>query len=187
MTVVIFNTVKRVKNIRTDYILKRELEHLLAALMPENRLALEVSLATGLRITDVLSIRTQDLKQRMSVQELKTGKKRRIYLSTELLDRMIACSGKIYVFEGRLDYRKHRTRQAVWKDIKRVASIFRLKINLAPHSVRKVYAVEQFHKAGGDLKKVQRLMNHESETVTMLYAMADELSSRSNFIKNKDS
>lgn len=158
------------------------MEHLLAALMPQNRLALEVSMATGLRIGDVLSLRSCDLaraadKGRITVRESKTGKSKRIYIPVYLVERMLMVSGKYFVFEHRTDRKKHRTRQAVFKDLKRVAIAFRLKANIAPHSCRKIYAVEQFHRCG-DLKKVQKLLNHENEAVTMLYAMADELTKR---------
>ena len=166
---------------RTQYIARRELEHLLAALMPENRLALELSLATGLRISDCLSIKTEQLEKstnnRITVTEMKTGKRRRIYIPAEIFARMMRISGRYFVFEGRSDCRKHRTRQAVFKDLKRVARIFRLKQNVAPHSCRKIFAVE-FFKRCGDLTKVQHLLNHSDEAVTILYAMADELTKR---------
>lgn len=166
---------------RTDYILKTELEHLLAALMPENRLALEISMNTGLRISDVLNLRTESVRDasegRLTVRELKTGKTRRVRLPVELQRRALAFAGKVFVFEGRNDWKKPRTRQAVFKDLKRIARAFRLELNVAPHSARKVYAVEQF-KRDGNLKRVQRLLNHDSEHVTMLYALADQLVQR---------
>lgn len=159
---------------KADYYFKKEVEHLLAALMPQNRLALEVSLATGLRIGDVLVLKVEDVRKgRWTVQEHKTGKRKVIKLNKTLQAACLAIAGPIYVFTGRLDGRQHRTRQAVWKDLKRVAALFHLKVNLAPHSMRKIYAVEQYHKSG-DLKRVQKLLNHENEAVTMLYAMADE-------------
>ncbi|MGI5857482.1 MAG: tyrosine-type recombinase/integrase [Candidatus Merdivicinus sp.] len=159
---------------QAEYCFKREVEHILAALMPANRLACEVSLATGLRIGDVLRLKTEDVfKERFSVQESKTGKRRVVRLTKDLKVRCAAFSGSLYVFPGRLDGRKPRSRQAVWKDLKRVARLMRLDVNLTPHSMRKVYAVEQYHK-DGDLKRVQRLLNHSSEAVTMIYAMADE-------------
>lgn len=83
-----------------------EFEHLLAALMPPNRLACEVSACTGLRISDVLNLRTAKLAERFSVRELKTGKIKRVRLPRSLLDRLLAQAGRIYVFENRLDYRK---------------------------------------------------------------------------------
>lgn len=165
---------------RTEYIFKEEMRHLLAALMPANRLALEVSLETGLRIGDVLRLKTDAIASRFSVQEEKTGKRRRVFLSADLLERCKKMAGPVYVFSNRLDGRRHRTRQAVWKDLKRVCRIFRLHMNLAPHSCRKIYAVEAYKRYGGDMKKVQKLLNHDNEAVTMLYCLADELTRRRN-------
>ncbi len=168
-------------NTRTDYIHRQELQHLLAALTAPNRLAMELSLATGLRIGDVLNMRTQALvgasDGRLTIRELKTGKNRRIRVPSELQRRALGMAGRVYIFEGRTDYRKHRTRQAVYKDIKRIARMFRLRCNIAPHTARKVFAVEQY-KRDGNLARVQRLLNHSSEAITMLYAMADELTAR---------
>lgn len=176
-------------NITSDYIFREEFGHLLAALMPENRLALEVSLATGLRIDDVLSIKTAKLSGRMTVTESKTGKKKRVYLPAATLLRMQQQAGKIYVFEGRLSFKQHRTRQAVYKDLKRAASLFRIVpgcMQISPHTARKIYAVGEYARSGGDLHKVQQLLNHSSEAVTMLYAMADTLTARRHG-KRKDS
>ncbi len=166
---------------RTDWVVREELSHLLAALMPENRLIMEICLDTGLRISDVLELRTDVVvgasEGRFTVRERKTGKNRRVRLPKDLQDRAIAFAGKIYVFENRRDYKRHKTRQAVYKDMKRVAAAFKIKLNVAPHSARKSWAVEEYAK-DGDLKRVQKLMNHDSEAVTMLYAMADEMTSR---------
>ena len=163
---------------RTDWILREELQHILAALTPPNRLACEISLATGLRISDVLALtREQVLNRRFGVYEAKTGKTRRVYLPDELQRRALLMAGPVYVFSHRVDGNRHRTRQAVYKDLKRAARLFRVKANLGPHSLRKVWAVEQFQR-DGDLKRVQHLLNHDSEAVTMLYAMADEITSR---------
>lgn len=165
---------------RTEYIQAEELRHLLAALTPPNRLALEISLATGLRIGDVLNLRTEQLREakqrRVSVKELKTGKTRRVQLPAELYERALWMGGKLYVFPHRNDWRRHRTRQAVFKDLKRIARMFRVKANVAPHSARKVWAVDKCRQTG--LKRVQALLNHADEAVTMIYAYADEMTAR---------
>jgi integrase len=167
---------------RTDWIPKGEMIHILAALSPENRLACEISLATGLRIDDVLALTPGRVRrQRFTIREEKTGKTRLIRLPNDLVKRCLACAGQHYVFEGRLDGRKHRTRQAVFKDLKRVAAAFNLKKNVAPHSLRKIYAVDEFEKSGGNLRRVQKLLNHDSEAVTLLYAMANIVSKRKQF------
>lgn len=162
---------------RTDWIAREEYEHLLAALMPANRLALEIAETNGLRISDALSIKTAQLARRFTIKELKTGKSRRVYLSDELLDRAERTAGRIWVFEGRNDVRKHRTRQAVYKDLRRIAKMFRLSENIGTHTGRKIYAVEAYHRTGS-LQKVQALLKHDKEAVTMLYALADQLTAR---------
>jgi len=166
---------------RADWLPKGETLMILSALYPQNRLALEVSLATGLRINDVLALKTPQVqKGRFTVHEEKTGKTRLIRLPIELQKRCIECSGELYVFQNRLNGRKHRTRQAVFKDLKRCAKAFRVKENLTPHSMRKIYAVEQYAK-DGNLQRVKKLLNHSSEAVTLLYAMANIVDKRKHF------
>lgn len=169
---------------RSEWVAKGEVLHILASLTPENRLACEISLATGLRINDVLALTPQKVrKQRFTLREEKTGKTRLVRLPKELLDRALACSGQHYIFEGRLNGRTHRTRQAVFKDLKKAKANFGIKENLSPHSLRKAYAVEEYARSGGNLRKVQKLLNHDSEAVTMLYALANVLNNRKNFKK----
>lgn len=155
------------------------MSHILAALMPANRLAIITSIYTGLRIGDVLALKSSDLlKDRFTIKEQKTGKSRRIRLPNKLKSDLFAQAGRYYVFEHRTNPKKHRTRQAVNKDIKRACELFRVgKLNITPHSARKIYAVEEYHKTGS-LKHVQDLLNHSDESVTMIYALADELSKR---------
>lgn len=169
---------------RSEWVPKGEMVHILAALTPENRLACEISLHTGLRINDVLALKTEGIKkQRFTVREEKTGKTKSVRLPKEIVDRCVACSGQHYVFEGRLNGRTHRTRQAVFKDLKKTAALFGVKQHITPHSMRKIYAVEEFEKSGNNLKKVKMLLNHDSEAVTMIYAMANMLNKRKNFKK----
>lgn len=163
----------------SSYFEQNNFEHVLAALMPPNRLAIRVSLATGLRISDVLSIKTSQLAPRITVREQKTGKNKRVYIPKPLLEDMVLLAGRHYVFEHRLNEHEHRTRQAVFKDLKRAARLFRVEkdIQLSPHSARKVFAVEKLKKYG-DVKKIQKLLNHSNEAVTMVYCMADLITER---------
>ncbi|MEG2045096.1 MAG: tyrosine-type recombinase/integrase [Clostridia bacterium] len=164
---------------KADYIFKDTLHCMLNALTNENRLALETSMQTGLRISDVLELKTDKLSSKMTIKELKTNKSKRFYLNVELLHELKKIAGKIYIFEGRNDVTKHRTRQAVYKDLKRVAKMYRIdkSLQISPHSARKCYAVEQYHK-DNDLKRVQKLLNHSTEAVTMIYAFADIITNK---------
>ncbi len=163
---------------QSDYISPDMMEHVLAALMPANALAIRVSMETGLRIGDVLEIKTAEAqKGRWTVREGKTGKTRRVRLSKALQADVLRQSGHIWAFPGRSDGRCHRTRQAVYKDIRRAAEAFRLREHISPHTARKMYAVASLRRYG-DVKKVQQLLNHDNEAVTMIYALADALTAR---------
>ena len=157
----------------TEYLLRREMEHVLAALTPSNRLVCRVCLQTGLRVGDVVSLKTRDLKGQFWIVEAKTKKRRRVNLPRELLGQIRAQAGEVWAFPGRRPGR-HRTRQAVWADVKRAARAFRIKQNVAPHSFRKVYAVELLRRCG-DVRRVQRALNHSDCATTMVYVMAAEL------------
>lgn len=156
---------------RTEYMLEKEVDLVLAALMPQNRLIMRTCLQTGLRLGDVLQLTPDRLKPHFWVTEQKTGKKRQVGLPEPLLSDLRKNAGKLWVFPGKVAG-KHKTRQAVWKDVKRAAKAFRLDANIAPHSARKVYAVE-LRKKYGDIERVMRALNHSSETVTLIYALAD--------------
>ena len=158
---------------RTEYLLNKEVERVLGLLTPSNRLVMRVILHTGLRVGDVLSLRPEQLKSRLWITESKTGKRRQVGFPAELLEDLRRCSGQKWVFPGRSDPEKHRTRQAVWADIKRAAAAFRLPQNIGTHSARKFYAVRLLEKYG-DIDKVRRAMQHSRVEVTMLYAMADK-------------
>lgn len=158
---------------KTEYLLQKEVERVLDLLTYENRLVCRVMLHTGLRISDVLQLKPDQLKPNFWITEQKTGKRKQIGLPEPLLSDLRSSAAGEWVFPGR-DPRDHRTRQSVWKDIKRAAAALRLTQNAAPHSCRKVYAVELMEKYG-NIERVRRALNHDRYTTTMIYAMADKL------------
>ena len=158
-----------------EYLLKKEMEHVFAALMPANRLACRVAAHTGLRIGDVLALRTEKLAPQMWVTEAKTGKRRRLNLPKGLYQELRKAAGPVWVFSGQRDPTRHRTRQAVWADVKRAARAFRFPQNVGVHSLRKRYAVQVLEHSHGNFAKVQRVLNHTDMATTMIYAMAYQL------------
>lgn len=164
---------------RTDYI-ESELYNKMYVLMQyENALALRVSLETGMRIDDVLSLRPSDIEGRkVRYTAKKTGKVGRATLSADLAKRLDRIKGKHFVFVHRIDPKKHRTRQAVWKDVKKAALALHAAgylddRNVAPHSARKSFAVDDRQKFG--LPHTQKALQHSDKSTTMIYAFADEL------------
>lgn len=170
---------------RSEWASDEDMQLLLAALMPANRLAIEVSMQTGLRIGDVLAItREQAAKGRWTVTEAKTGKHRRVRVTADQQRRMLAQAGQIYVWPNRVDGKRHRTRQAVYKDVVRAAKAFRLTAHVTPHSARKIYAVKRYDRTG-DISDVQRDLGHDREATTMIYALAREMTERRHKCRQK--
>lgn len=59
----------------------------------------------------------------------------------------------------------------------RARKAFRIHEHITPHSARKIYAVAEYKK-DCDIRRVKKLLNHSDEAITMLYALADELTAR---------
>lgn len=156
----------------TEYLLQKEVDNILSILTPGNALVMRVALHTGLRIGDVLNLKTEQLQPRFWITESKTGKRRQIGLPQPLLNDLKNTAGERWVFPGK-NPKNHRTRQAVWKDVKRAAYAFRIPQNVAPHSARKIFAVDLLKKYG-NIEKVSRVLNHSSLSVTLIYALADQ-------------
>ncbi len=157
---------------KSEYLFEKEVDNVLAMLTPINALVMRVALHTGLRVGDVLSLKTDQLAPRFWVTESKTGKRRQVGLPQPLLGDLQKAAGGVWAFPGR-NGRKPHTRQAVWKDVKRAAKALRLPQNVAPHSARKVFAVDLLQKYG-DFERVRRALNHGSTAVTLIYALADQ-------------
>lgn len=155
---------------RTEALIDRELDRVLSALMPSNALVCQVSLHTGLRVSDVLNLKTAQLAPRFWITEAKTGKRKLVGLPAPLLEAVRAQAGEVWAFPSR-DGTGHRSRQAVWADVKRAARAFRVPQNVGAHSFRKAYAADVMA-AYGDLERVRKALNHSSPMCTMLYLIA---------------
>lgn len=171
------------ENMRSSWVNDDVMGLILAAMLPANRLAVEVSLATGLRISDVLSLKT-DLVQRTQrpyVTDSKTGKTHRVYLPRELRERMLQQAGKVWVWPGRLHpLEQHRTRQAVYKDMAQAVQVMRRaqhverQQSISPHSARKCAAVRAYQRGGLDAAAAMLQHDPDHPLVTMLYALSDK-------------
>lgn len=160
---------------KADFVKSDTFRALYNLMQYENVLALRLSCETGLRIGDVLKVRPNDIdgtKLRYTAE--KTGKSGVKTISPDLARRLRSISGRFYVFSGRKDEKRHRTRQAVYLDLKKACAELGIPGQVSPHSARKNYAVGVYRKDG--LKTVQKELQHDSESVTLLYALSDIMS-----------
>ena len=139
----------------------------------ENALAIRLSLETGMRIGDAVALPAGALAgRRVFFVAHKTGKAAEAQLSADLARRLSTVSGKRWIFPGR-DPAKHRSRQAVYKDLRQIAKAYGLTAHVSPHSARKTFAVGVYRSDG--LKACQERLQHDREATTLIYALADKI------------
>lgn len=161
---------------RSDYMKPENYNRLFVFMSYENVLAVRVSLETGLRIGDVLKVRPSELRGRtIFFSAEKTGKSGKAVISQDLANRLRQIAGTDYIFEGR-GGSGHRSRQAVWKDVKKAAAQLRAAgaisgENITPHSARKTFAVTDAERYG--LNHTQKQLQHRDKATTRAYAFSD--------------
>ena len=159
---------------RSEYVDNAVFDLILRRMTPDNALAVRLSLVTGLRIGDCLKVRVGDIRgNKLHYVAEKTNKKGCATLPpgmAKVLKRN-ARDGE-FVFAGRKPG-THRTRQAVWSDLKKCAREIGVAENVTPHSARKGFAVESVKEL--PFSEVQRLLQHTSSGVTLLYTNADKM------------
>lgn len=164
---------KKIKSEVTD---KETLKFIFRLLTPANALVMELAYTTGLRLGDCLKIKRADFRQNMTIIEEKTKKKKKIHINKALFVKLSAyadnSSKSAFIFPHRFDEKKHRTRQAVWYDVRRAAKALRCREHISPHSARKMYAVMLLHK-GYSISQIKQKLNHDNEAVTIIYIMSE--------------
>ena len=162
---------------KSNYIPEKDLDAIKNALGAELWLPFEVSLATGLRVGDVLKIRPSDFTtgNRLVFVAQKTGKRGAVKLPEDLIWRLQRNSRlSRWCFPSPKDPRKHLTRQAVYARIKKGARMANISsLGISPHSMRKNFAVGLYHDT--DIGAVKEALQHTNSATAQIYALADWL------------
>lgn len=172
---------------------REDFSFVLRLLTPTNRLVIRLAAETGLRISDCLSMTSNQLQTAIKnngyvyLLESKTGKKRRVYLSKSLRGDLVLNVSVLspFLFPNRFDNLKHRTRQAIWKDIHRAAIALRFDGQISPHSIRKMAAQEKLCAVNGNTETVRRWLNHSDSSVTAIYILAKHAHSGAKHLPKK--
>lgn len=146
-----------------------------------DRAILEVMYATGLRISELVHLRMDELHLTMGfIQTIGKGNKERIIpiggQAVKWLNEYLEDSRPI--FEGRakeespyvfLNARgRGLSRQGVWKNIKKIVQQAGIKQNVTPHMIRHSFATHLLEN-GADLRIVQELLGHSDISTTQIY------------------
>jgi integrase/recombinase XerD len=163
----------------------RDVERLLAAPVGDkaaavrDRAMLELLYATGLRVSELVSLRIRDV--RLDAGYLMTmgkGEKERLVpigdsarrALTDYLEnyrhRDAAAAGSDRMFLSRLG--RGMSRQAFWNIIKKRASEAGIMKNISPHTLRHSFATHLLEN-GADLRSVQIMLGHTDLSTTQIY------------------
>lgn len=151
------------------------------ALGLRDRTMLELMYASGLRVSEIVSLKTVALGLNEGVIRVvngKGGKERLVPFGGEAgqwLRRYLA-DARTPLLEGKTSdavfVGRHTgtglTRQAFWALIKRYATIANIPVTLSPHTLRHAFATHLLNH-GADLRVVQLLLGHADISTTQIY------------------
>lgn len=139
---------------------------------------LEVIYATGIRVSELISLNIEDANLDLGCIKCNGPKERVIPLGKSALDSL-----NLYINKSRDVLLKNRsddslflnfhgermTRQGFWKIIKYYASQAGIKTEITPHTLRHSFASHLIEN-GADLKSVQQMLGHSDISTTQIYA-----------------
>lgn len=144
-----------------------------------DRAMLEVLYATGLRVSELVNLRLEQVNLRQGVvRVLGKGNRERLvpmgeeaqsWVETYLRDtrsEIVGAQQTDYLFPTRRS--DHMTRQAFWHIIKRYAQKAGIHAALSPHTLRHAFATHLLNH-GADLRVVQMLLGHSDVSTTQIY------------------
>lgn len=130
---------------------------------------------TAFRAEDLLQLKVRDLENgSILIRENKTGKPQHFKMNKFLYDDIQQyiernkLTSHDYIFYGQKSDTMSITRQQANRVLIKAAKEMKLKSKLSMHTLRKSFAYH-FIKNGGNILTLQKMLNHESPEVTMLY------------------
>lgn len=170
---------------KSDYIEISEFRKIIVHLNHPYDLIMSVALETGARIGDIVALPYSALTDRsINYTAQKTGKSCSCKLSNKLYIKLACRSGEKWLFPSDKSKSGHITRQAVYKNVRKVAEALGVKNHVSPHSARKTFAVGLLREKG--LNAVQKALQHESVGTTALYCFSDVMQKKRSGDNNID-
>ena len=140
----------------------------------KNRLLIEYALRTGLRISDILSVRVSDVLGRDTyiIKEQKTGKTKELALHDALKLSIFRYVSKHeleaddYLFYSNANKKAPIQRMQAHRIIAKAGDM--IGVTISAHSLRKTFGY-QAYKQGIDISLLQSIFQHSSQAVTLRY------------------
>lgn len=152
-----------------------EVEQLLQAIRyPKYRVLIMTAYAAGLRVSELVSLRVEDIDSRRMVIRVRQGKGKKdryVMLSPKLLEELRnywkTSRPTTWLFPGRTTGRP-MSRHLVAVACRRAARRAGIKKDVTPHTLRHSFATHLLD-AGTDIRTIQALLGHRSLRTTAIY------------------
>lgn len=156
---------------------------------PRDKCLFILGIATGYRITELLSIQVQDVLhnrtiverldiRRANVKGKVSGQSVALRLEAkQAIADLIAHDGLDigeYLFKSRKGLNKPIDRMRAWRILKDAVEALGLGGKIATHSMRKTFAKRVYNKLGKDLLKTRKAMRHKDINSTIAYLEFDQ-------------
>lgn len=138
------------------------------------KLIIEILYKTGLRISELLNLKIEDIdfENGRTIIRGKGKKERVIFLEQKLIEKIKKYLRKVQRQEGRLF---HLTPEAVQAYFRRTRKRAGLKRRVTPHTLRHTYATRLLE-LGMDIRLIKELLGHSSINTTQIYTKVSEKS-----------
>lgn len=148
---------------------------------PKYQFMFEFAIRVGLRISDMLPLKVKHVrgKRRIKVIEQKTKKERTVYFSSSLReiisDYVDGMLDEEYLFPSRQQNR-HIGRVRAYQVFNEAGEYLNFEHSMGTHTFRRTFGTMVYEQTGGDIRQVQKMLNHSSASITERYLGFEEKS-----------
>ena len=143
-----------------------------------DRAMLELLYATGIRVSELISLKVKDINLKLGYLTCSSGERERVIpfgtTAKQAVEHYMEGARKILLGEQESDYLflncsgKSMSRQGFWKVLKGYAASAGIQQDITPHTLRHSFAAHLVQN-GADLKSVQEMMGHSDISTTQIY------------------
>jgi len=154
---------------------------------------LEILYATGIRVTELISLKLEDVNLTNGyIKVKKKNSERHIPLGNLSLKCLKEYINKVRPLLIRTEEEKtlfintngqKMTRQGYWKILKQYKEQAKIEKEITPHTIRHSFAVHMLQN-GAELKTVQELLGHTDVASTMMYTQMSNLDLKDDYLKS---
>ncbi|WP_242225354.1 site-specific integrase [Bacillus cereus group sp. BfR-BA-01380] len=150
----------------------QEMKNYLKLRNKRNYMLFILGISTGLRISDILGLKKEDiLNTHIVLRERKTGKQKRIriapHIRKELIEYAKSLNDGEYVIKSRQGGNKPIDRSVAYRILRDAAGHVHLK-EIGTHTLRKTFGYH-FYQQTKDVAMLQEMFNHSSPHITLRY------------------